>query len=212
MSRFALLLGGELIPTERLRRQIAGARVIAADSGIRHAEALGLAPELWTGDFDSVTDLMRTRHPDIPTETYPADKDLTDGEIAIEAAKARGASELLLIGAFGGSRADHAFLHLAAAVRLEEAGLPCLLSSGNQEGKALLPGKARFDYPAGTLFSVLAFSDLAGLTLSGVKWPLDRRAVPFGSSLTLSNEVRDRLEVELESGRAMVLAHLEATT
>lgn len=210
MSRFAILLGGELVPTERLAGQVAGARVIAADSGMRHAEALGLTPELWTGDFDSVTEAMQARHPDIPTETYPADKDFTDGEIAIEAAKRRGASELILVGAFGGSRADHAFLHLAAAIRLEEAGVPCLLTSGNQEGRALLPGKADFDYPAGTLFSVLAFSGLAGLTLSGVRWPLVRRAVPFGSSLTLSNEVRTRLAVELESGRAMVLAHLEA--
>ncbi|MCB1719598.1 MAG: thiamine diphosphokinase, partial [Candidatus Competibacteraceae bacterium] len=51
MSHFVILLGGDLSPTPRLRDQVAGARAIAADSGIRHAEALGLDPELWTGDF-----------------------------------------------------------------------------------------------------------------------------------------------------------------
>lgn len=49
MSTFVILLGGDLVVTERLKRQIAGARVLAADGGIRHAEALGVEPELWLG-------------------------------------------------------------------------------------------------------------------------------------------------------------------
>lgn len=207
MTCFAILLGGDLVVTPRLTRQLHGARVIAADSGMKHAAALGVSPELWAGDFDSVDDGLRAAHADVPTEIFPAEKDLTDGEIAVEAALARGASELLLVGAFGGARADHAFLHLAAGMRLAEAGVACLLSSGDQEGVPLLPGERRFDYDPGTLFSVLAFSDLAGLTLDGAKWPLAGRAVPFGSSLTLSNAVERALTVRLGAGRAMLIAH-----
>lgn len=208
MSRFTILLGGEMVATARLRRQIQDSRVIAADSGIVHAEALSLAPELWTGDFDSVDAAMRSRHGDVPTRIYPADKDLTDGEIAIEAAIEMGATSLVLVGAFGGPRADHAFLHLTAAIGLAERGIETLITSGTQEGVPLLPGRMALDFVHGTLFSVLAFSDLAGLTLEGVKWPLDERFVPFGSSLTLSNEVRGDMVATLGSGRAMVVAHL----
>lgn len=206
MSRFAILLGGDLVATPRLLRQLEGARVIAADSGMRHAEALGVQPELWTGDFDSAEESLRASHRHVPIETFPAEKDQTDGEIAIEAALSRGASELMLVGAFGGARADHAFLHLAAAQRLAERGISCLLSSGLQEGRPLLPGQNCFDYDSGTLFSILAFSDLSGLTVSGAKWSLEDHFVPFGSSLTLSNEVQDRLHVSLAAGRAMLLA------
>lgn len=207
MSRFAILLGGDLVTTPRLSRQLEGARIIAADSGMRHAEALGLRPELWTGDFDSVDEGLREFHQDVPTEVFPPEKDQTDGEIAVQAALSRGARELVLVGAFGGERADHAFLHLAAALRLEENGISCLLSSGMQEAKPLRLGKTTsFDYDDGTQFSILAFSDLSGLTLSGAKWPLEASFVPFGSSLTLSNEVRGRLSVGLDEGRALLLA------
>ena len=53
MNRFLILLGGDLVRTPRLDAQAAGARVIAADSGIRHAHARGVSPELWGGDFYS---------------------------------------------------------------------------------------------------------------------------------------------------------------
>lgn len=207
MTRFTLLLGGELFRTPRLDRQVAGSRIIAADSGIRHAATLGLLPELWLGDFDSAPAEIDPSFASLPREIFPSDKDKTDGELAIAAALARGATSLVLVGAFGGARADHAFLHLALALRLAEAGTEVLLTSGRQEAHPLLPGTSDFDYEDGTLFSVLAFSELSGLTEEGAKWPLDSVQVPFGSSLTLSNEVRGSLRVSLGSGRALLLAH-----
>lgn len=207
MSTFTILLGGELKRTPRLARQVADSRIIAADAGIGHATALGVVPELWVGDFDSVPVDLPDALEAVPRMTFPAEKDKTDGELAVEAAFARGATALVLAGAFGGPRADHAFLHMVLAMRLAEAGIDVTLTSGTQEGVPLRSGRARFDYEDGTLFSVLGFSDLTGLSLAGAKWPLDNVQVPFGSSLTISNEVRGGLEVALGGGRAMLLAH-----
>src|SRR5262245_33020850 len=117
MSRFVILLGGELQPSPRLARELPGARVIAADSGMRHAAALGVTPELWTGDFDSVPERLLAEWPDTPREIFPSGKDKTDGELAVDAALKRGATSLLLAGAFGGARGDHAYLHLALAMK-----------------------------------------------------------------------------------------------
>jgi thiamine pyrophosphokinase len=207
MSRFLILLGGELVRTPRLDAQVAGCRVVAADSGIRHAATLGVTPELWVGDFDSSPQELSERYAAVERRSFSSDKDKTDGELAIAAAHERGATSLVLAGAFGGARADHAFLHLALALRLAEAGTPTFLTSGAQEGHPLLPGTTSFDYADGTLFSVLGFSELSGLTEEGAKWPLDRVEVPFGSSLTLSNEVKGALRISLERGRAILLAH-----
>lgn len=206
--RFVILLGGELSPSSRLGAQLAGASAIAADSGMAHAAALGLEPILWMGDFDSSDDALIRAHPDIPRATFPADKNMTDGELAVAEAVKRGADEIVLAGAFGGPRADHAFLHLTLALRLAEGGTSTLLTSGTQEGRPLLPGSwAEFDYSPGTVFSVLGFSELSALSIEGVRWPLDRVVVPFGSSLTLSNRVATRLRIRLERGKALLLAH-----
>lgn len=209
MSLYVILLGGDLAVTPRLLSQVAGARVIAADSGIRHATVLGLSPELWVGDFDSAETVDFDAFPDVARKTFPAAKDKTDGELAVDIALSRGATKLMLVGAFGGPRADHAFLHLTLALALAEGGIDVMLSSGTQEGIPLLPGQQAFDLAPGTLFSVLGFSNLAGLTLIGAQWPLNHVEVPFGSSLTISNRVADRLRASLDAGRALVVAQTE---
>jgi thiamine pyrophosphokinase len=213
MSRFTILLGGEMVPTRRLANQTAGTKVIAADSGIGHACALDVEPELWVGDFDSAEEELTQRFSAVPRLAFPPEKDKTDGEIAIDAAIERGATSIVLCGAFGGARADHAFLHMVLALRLEEAGLPVLLTSGNQEGWPVPAGrKTLFEpFPAGMLFSILPFSALEDLTVEGARWPLDNVDVPFGSSLTLSNVViDDRLAIRLGRGRALLLAQIDA--
>src|SRR5690606_33424422 len=146
-----------------------------------------------------------------PREVYPSDKDKTDGELAVETALARGATSLVLVGAFGGPRQDHILLHLTQAIQLAEAGIPTVLTSGNQVGRPITCGPVHsFDYPAGTLFSVLPFTALSGLTVEGAKWPLDAVEVPFGSSLTVSNVVDGELKISLKQGRALLLVTLEA--
>jgi thiamine pyrophosphokinase len=207
MSRFLILLGGKLVCTPRLEAQVAGARVIAADAGIKHARSLGVTPEIWVGDFDSVSDELVAEYPAIPQNRFPQDKDSTDGELAVAEALARGATSLVLAGAFGGARADHAFLHVALAIRRAKEGLPVIITSGEQEAHPLLPGSRDFDFDDGTLFSILGFSHLSGVSVMGAKWPLDSVEVPFGTSLTLSNEVRGDLRISLAVGRALLLAH-----
>lgn len=207
MSRFTILLGGDFVRTPLADAQVAGSRIIAADAGMRHAETLGVVPEIWVGDFDSVPDNLPAELSAVARKTFPPEKDKTDGELAIAEALERGGTSLLLVGAFGGTRADHAFLHLALAIRLAEQGIATTLTSGAQEGFPLLPGRTDFDYKDDTLFSILGFSELAGLTVEGAKWPLKSVEVPFGSSLTISNEVHGDLSVTLDSGRALLVAH-----
>lgn len=206
MSRFTILLGGDLTVTPRLLAQVEGSRAIAADRGMTHAEALGLTVELWVGDFDSADAAMRARYPEVPRETHPAEKNATDGDLAVMAALARGADEFVLAGGFGG-QSDHLIGHFGLTLKLARDGKRAFLTSGHEEAWPLLPGRAVIDAPAGSRFSVLPLADLSGLDLGGVKWPLAGADVPVGSSRTLSNVTRGPISIGLKGGYGFAILY-----
>lgn len=206
-STFTILLGGELTVTDRLRAALSQSRFIAADGGMRHAAALEIEPELWVGDFDSTPPSLIATWPQVERQAYPAAKNETDGEIATAEAIARGAQRLILAGALGGERSDHALQHVLHAMSLAEQGFDVLLTSGREEGVPLLAGPARvLDLPKGSLFSVVGFSDLKGLTIADARYPLKNFSLPFGSSRTISNVAEGAVGFSLIQGRALVLA------
>ena len=206
MKTYTILLGGDVVPGPRLTDAVHGTQVIAADSGIRHAEGLGVTPDLWVGDFDSSDAGLVKQHAQVKTLEFDSDKDMTDGEIAIHRALEFGAERLVLVGAFGGARMEHEFCHLAQALRLAHSRTIIELIDGNKEVHPIpLDQTVQLSPPPGTSFSILAFSDLEDLTILGAKWPLDKAFVPFGSSLTLSNETIGPLSVSLGRGRALLL-------
>lgn len=206
-ERFTILLGGDVTVTDRLKSAVADSRVIAADGGMRHARPLGLAPELWVGDFDSASKELLEAWPDVARQPYPAAKAVTDGEIAVSEALSRGAHSLVLIGALGGARSDHALQHLLYAVALAERGIDVTLTSGEEEARPLLAGSLDIDLPPASLFSVAGFTALEGLDIGNVRYPLKDFALAFGSSRTISNVANGGpVHFSLKSGKAIVLA------
>lgn len=207
MSVFTILLGGDVYVTDRLKKQVAGSRVIAADSGIRHAKRLELVPYSWVGDFDSCPNWQDYITSDIQIDRYHENKDKTDGELAIDKAIACGAKKLILCGAFGGERLDHIIAHMTMALRYCEQGYEVILTSGKQEAIPIITSEQKINWKAGTCFSILSFSKLGALVIRGAKWNLDGSIdIPCGSTHTLSNVVVDNLYLKLGSGKAIVLA------
>ncbi len=200
------MLGGALSIDDRVRSLVAGARVIAADSGIRHAGPLGLVPELWVGDFDSSDDTDLTDWQHVPRKKFPAAKNATDGEIAVEEAIAFGANRIIMIGALEGERSDHAGLHLLHSLVLAERGISTVLTSGEEEAAPVVSGQLEMELSEGALFSILPYSDLKQLTIEGARYPLEDVDIDFGSSRTLSNVATGKISVSLKSGRAVLIA------
>lgn len=206
-----VLAGGELHATPALRALARGAElVIAADSGLRHARALGVRPQLLVGDLDSVSAAELARHPALERLTFPRRKDELDLELAIAAATERGARELALLGALGG-RLDQTLAALFIALRCRAAGRRVTLHDGRRSAYPLVaPEALELPLPAGSRFSLLSVSPAATLSLEGAEYPLEREDLPFGVGRGVSNRVAHApLGVTLHRGQALLLVEDE---
>ncbi|MDZ7708196.1 MAG: thiamine diphosphokinase [Trueperaceae bacterium] len=206
-----ILAGGPLRPSPRLLRKVAEADVvIAADGGLRHAIPLGVTPDLLVGDLDSVREEDLMVWPDVPTERHPADKDALDLELAIEAALARGAECIRVIGAFGG-RFDQTLATAWIAARYAEQGVDMSLLDGIHDAYPL-PAGARFDdeVPSGTVFSLLSVSERSRVDVDGADYPLRDAELPRGVGLGLSNVAHDRLVVDVREGLVLLILEWDA--
>ena len=96
--------------------------LIAADSGFDNATALGEKPSILVGDLDSINlDSIKEKKVPDGVEIYqvPAEKDLTDTQLAVELALSKGARDIVIIGGLSG-RLDHTLSNLAILEHLYE--------------------------------------------------------------------------------------------
>ena len=194
----------------------AGARVVAADGGARHAGPLGLVIDRWVGDGDSLGEagIAALRAAGVPIERARPDKDESDTELAALAAIELGATQLTIVGALGGPRVDHALANLELlsmpelanlGVRLvaADARVRCLHAPASGAGPATLDLAGR----VGDLVSLLPIgADAEGVTTRGLAYPLRDEPLLLGRTRGLSN-IREASDaaVVLRRGRLLVV-------
>lgn len=182
--------------------------VIAVDGGGTLCLSAGVVPEAVVGDFDSLpaADLDRLLAQGVERIAYPADKDASDLELAVEEARRRGATSLTVTAAASG-RLDHTLAALGVlrsardlAPRVVEPDFELWVLS--PAGRASLTLSA-----AGATFSVLAFGSDAVVSAQGVVWELDSARLVQESSLGLSNRIgpEGRAMISVTEGVVLVL-------
>lgn len=205
MKHAAILVGGQLEITDNVLKHARKTNlVIAADGGARHAKALNLKLDLWVGDFDSSEGLA---FPGVPRLEFNPDKDSTDFELAIAAAKEAGATRATVFGAFGG-RFDHTLAIALSAAKNALEGFEITLESGFETGWILIPNSTlKLSLQQDQTFSLLALSPLiTGLNIRGAKWNLKNATLEFGTGYGISNLALGTVQLKLETGFALVVA------
>jgi len=183
--------------------------VIAADGGATSLETLARRPHLVVGDLDSAdpATIARLEATGTVIERHPADKEASDTELALEAARAAGATSIVLIGAAGGGRIDHELANVLLLADPALAGCDLRLVHRGRTVRLLTAGqRAELEAGVGELVSLLPLADATGVTTEGLRWPLEGATLPVGRSRGLSNEVVARpASVSLQGGRLLVV-------
>jgi thiamine pyrophosphokinase len=197
-----VVTGGDPVDPAHVPAGLTGAVVIAADSGIDHALALGLHVNQAIGDFDSVTAeaLATVTARGATVDRHPVAKDATDLALALDAALALEPSRIVVLGGHGG-RLDHL---LANALLLADPAYAAA-SIVAQMGAArvtVVRGRVELTGPVGDLVSLLPPHGVAiGVTTIGLLYPLAGEDLPAGSTRGVSNElVAPTATVEVREG------------
>ena len=185
-------------------------QVIAADGGAGSLDRIGRRPDRLIGDLDSVEPELAARLVDagVQVERHQPDKDASDTELALDAAIAAGATEVVLLGAFGGTRIDHELANLLLLADAALAGRDIRAVRGGSVVRALHGGeRADLRGAVGDLVTLLPVgSDATGVTTDGLRWPLADATLRLGRSRGLSNEVVSRPgSVRIEHGTLLVI-------
>ena len=179
--------------------------VIAADAGLEVLRPLHISPNAVVGDLDTVDKKVLEEYqnqPDIEFEIHKPEKDETDTELALLTAARQGCEAVDILGALGG-RMDHAIGNIQLMYQFFCQGMEVNIYDARNR-LYLLGGHKVFhrEEVYGKYISFLPMTEtVEGLTLRGLKYPLQRRTIGLGTSLCISNELkREEGILELEKG------------
>jgi thiamine pyrophosphokinase len=178
--------------------------VIAADSGMDHALALGIDVDLLVGDLDSVQPESIALAKKV--ERHPWDKDVTDLELALLAALERREETLVVAG--GGGRLDHLAAEFAVLASPRWAALNLQIWMGPNLLVPVHSGQCRsVDGAYGATVTLLAVAGpAAGVTTTGLRWALDDASLLPDSTRGVSNVLIAPLAtVEVKEGVVVVV-------
>lgn len=169
--------------------------MIAADSGMNFLHRNGLVPDIVAGDFDSVQSSSLQHFQGLNNvqviKLNPV-KDDTDTEFVIREAIRRGATEIIVLGATG-TRLDHVLANVnLLGIGLEENVSIELVDAHNRIRMIDDSLEIKKSNQFGSFVSILPVKgDAKGVTLEGMKYPLQDADIVCFSSLGISNEIVD---------------------
>jgi thiamine pyrophosphokinase len=175
--------------------------VIAADSGLDNARALGLRPTLVVGDLDSISEagLRWATTNAIPVDSHPSDKDATDLDLALTTA-VRSANDIVVVDS-GAGRVDHALANalLLGADRFSPARITAFV--GRSRLTVIWSTRSLNGCVGDTVSLIAPVGRATGISTSGLRWPLSGATLEAGSTRGVSNVFEKPVaDISVESG------------
>ncbi len=185
-----------------------GDLVIAADGGYKYLHELSIEPDLLVADFDSLT---QKSPENVPTMQFKPEKDDTDTGIAIAEGIRRGFTHFEIYGGTGG-RADHTFANYQALIHLARRGMRGVLFGNGWAATAVHNSSLTLKPLVEGTVSVFAVDNqCTGVSIEGLKYPLDHVPLTNDYPLGVSNElIGHPARISVESGTLLIFCPIKA--
>lgn len=181
--------------------------VIAADAGLLYLEQVEIFADLVIGDFDSLKHIPQ--HPNV--RKLEAEKDDTDMLAAVREGLKLGYERFHIYCGMGG-RIDHTLANLQLLAFLSQSGKRGLLFDKTNVITAITDQTLAFREIASGVISIFSCTDKStGVTLQGLKYPLNNAVLTNTFPLGVSNEFTGRESaVTVKDGTLLVVMPQEA--
>ncbi len=193
-------------------RGLIGSRTtVAVNGGWRFFRMARLLPNLLMGDLDSLAGIPKPVRNSLPVVTFPARKDKTDLQIALEHCFKRGAGAVDIIMPDYG-QPDHfignlMLAHLLGRLRPKDRRVDLRFVSPGYEIYALRDAAVTFRHRKGDIVSVVPLSPRVILTCRGTEYDVESAIIPIGDSRSLRNTIVGE-RATLNVGGLALVVHL----
>jgi thiamine pyrophosphokinase len=196
MARVVGILAGRDMPVEMMKRWLDGADVLlAADSGTHALNELGIRPQAIIGDLDSVQEI-----PEGVELIHRFNDNFTDCDKLLAYASEQGHNRITLLGVEG-DQLDHVWATMLSAAKAKiqvrlglRNGIGWILTAGQRMIVRTQPGRR---------LSLLPIMPSMGVSLYGVRWPIQDGALEPMGLVSISNETAaTEVEISLSYGAA----------
>lgn len=182
--------------------------IIAVDKGLESLDKLHMAPDYILGDFDSINKSVLEKYKDknIKIKKLNPEKDFTDTHVAISLAIELDSTEITLIGAIG-TRIDHTLANIHILKEALDKNIRAIIINENNQielinNKITIAKNDKFKY-----ISIIPLtSKVTGITITGMKYPLNNYTLTAGESIGVSNEqIDEKAMIQIKEGILIII-------
>lgn len=198
-----LFVNGELRDAGMVREILTGDELlVGVDGGTRHLLKLGYFPHLVIGDLDSLSQnqLGLLAREGVTIHKYPAEKNETDLELALQMLRQMGFQEIVIIAGLGG-RLDQTLGNIFLLTSPDYNDCQVHMFDGEEEA-FIIRHEGEIQGRAGDVISLIPLSEnVPAVRTEGLKYPLHGETLWRDRSRGISNEMlSDFARVYLEDG------------
>lgn len=215
LSKKALIVTGGNINIKLLQATVCEHEFIlitAVDNGLKALDETRIMPTHIIGDFDTADYKLVEKYKrmsNIKVLQFPKEKALTDTQAAVMHVISSDCNEVYILGALGGARPDHSISNIYLLIHFIKAGIKAYLLDETSciflINKDIILNKKDFNRK---YISLLPLTwQVKGITLKGMKYPLDNAVITIGDSIGISNEmIEDTVQIHLDEGILIIVS------